>query len=740
MLRQSTEMSDPLSLLERSLLDGLACDAPLSELLRKLAADIEDMLVDVRVSIQRIDGRGKLRAGASPSLDPNYLALIEGESIGPNAGSCGTAAFTRQPVFVADVQNDPRWADYKALGETYGFRACWSYPVVGDWHEVLGTFALYRAEVGLPDDFERKLIARCAGLVQLIMAREQRQAEISLLRKSFDRSSVPMLLINEAVDIEFANPALCQLLGVDRTAVRRQSLMSLIGLVERPDVLDELQTIIKQNLDWRGEINLVDPAGQSIPLEVILTSIGRDHRDILHFMVSMIDLRERREAEAELERLAFHDPVTNLPNRALLQDRLSMALATSRREHQFGALLFVDLDHFKLINDLHGHSQGDALLVAVAERLRFSLREEDTVARLGGDEFVVLCSRLGSDSLVAARRAGLLADKLVAELVQPLHIRGHSHSLTASIGVTLFPKGLETGEDLLREADTAMYRAKESGRNSVALFDPQMQKVLRERDALERDLKEALELNQFSVFLQPQVDLQGRICGAEALLRWQHPTRGSVPPVVFIRVAEDSGLIVALGEWVLETVCQWLARCAAEGRPLHVAVNVSVRQFREANFLLRVGQILERTGADPLHLTLELTESLLIDDAEASVSIMAALAKIGVKFSIDDFGVGYSSLSYLRRLPLREIKIDKSFVQDICDDPDDAALVQTMLAMASHLRLTVVAEGVETDDQRALLKQWGCQRLQGYLIGRPSDGAEWVDRWLKASNNGGIQS
>ena len=728
--RRGIGMSDSLLSIERTLLAGLVRDEPMKSLLAALASNIEQALDQVRVSIQRIDGHGKLRAGASPSMDPAYVNLIEGESIGPMAGSCGTAAFTRQAVEVADVQSDPRWEQYKTLGTQFGFRACWSYPVIGDANIVLGTFALYRAEPGLPDEGEKALIASCAELVQMVMEREQRSAEIRLLRRGLDLAPMPLLLVDEAGEICFANPSLCELLGLEANQLQRRSLLSIANHMEQSELLTELQDVIRQGVSWRGEVNFLAADGSALPLQLWATPIGRDHREIGHYLVSLIDLRERREAEAELERLAYHDPVTDLPNRSLLQDRLGMALAAARRERQLGALLFVDLDHFKMINDLHGHSQGDALLVEVAERLRCSLREEDTVARLGGDEFVILCARLGGDTLVAARRARRLADKLVQALVRPLDIRGHSHRLTASIGITLFPKGLESGEDLLREADTAMYRAKEAGRNAVVLFDPHMQKVLRERDTLERDLRAAMVENQFSVFLQPQVDLHGEVCGAEALLRWQHPERGQVPPISFIRVAEECGLIVGIGEWVLETVCSWLARCAAAGRPLHIAVNVSVRQFREADFLDRVREVITRTGADPLHLTLELTESLLIEDAEASAAIMSALAKLGVRFSIDDFGTGYSSLSYLRRLPLREIKIDKSFVQDICDDPDDAALVQTILAMAGHLRLTVVAEGVETREQSQLLRAWGCQRQQGYLLGRPRDGESWVSDWL----------
>ena len=537
-------MSDSLTPIERALLAGLAQDEPMGVLLARLAANIEKLLHRVNVSIHRIDGHGRLRDGASPSLDPSYLSLIEGESIGPSAGSCGTAAFTRQSVEVSDVQVDPRWSNYKQLGTQFGFRACWSYPVLGDQGEVLGTFALYRAEPGLPDDHERSLIARCAELVQLVLAREQRSAEIRLLRHGLDLAPIPLLLIDEVSQISFANPPLCDLLGVPGEQLRGQSMLSMTGLVERADLLGELQQVIRQNVNWRGEVHFVAADGGPLPLELWVTPIGRDHRDIAHYLVSLVDLRERRKSEAELERLAFHDPVTNLPNRSLLQDRLSMALATARRENQVGALLFVDLDHFKLINDLHGHSQGDVLLVSVADRLRLGLREEDTVARLGGDEFVVLCSRLGPDRVAAARRARRLADKLVADLARPHQVRGQSHSLTASIGITLFPKGLETGEDLLREADTAMYRAKEAGRNAVVLFDPHMQKVLRERDALERDLRGAVAEGQFSVFLQPQFDRLEDVCGAEALLRWNHPRRGQVPPSTFIRVAEECGLIV----------------------------------------------------------------------------------------------------------------------------------------------------------------------------------------------------
>jgi diguanylate cyclase (GGDEF)-like protein len=446
-----------------------------------------------------------------------------------------------------------------------------------------------------------------------------------------------------------------------------------------------------------------------------------------------MDVTEAKRAEAEIERLAYHDALTGLPNRALFLDRLSQALTAAHRNRRCGAVLFVDLDQFKRINDVHGHATGDAVLREVAKRLAYYLREGDTVARLGGDEFVVLLPDLGSSLEDAGSLVMAVAQKIRGALEAPVAIDRKEYASSASIGITLFPKDSEGVEDLMREADTAMYRAKERGRNTLAYFEPAMQEAIAERLALERELREAVRDRSFELHLQSQVNAEGRVLGAEALVRWQHPQRGMVMPMTFIPLAEETGLIVPLGEWVLREACLLIARLDAAGRGMRIAVNVSPRQFHQNDFVQRVREILATTGADPSYLTLEITESLLVEHASESVARMTELVALGLHFSIDDFGTGYSSLAYLKRLPLSELKIDKSFVQDIPHDSNDVALVETILAMAHHLHFEVVAEGVENEAQLAFLRQQGCERFQGYYFQRPIETRAWIEQLVTAA-------
>jgi len=448
----------------------------------------------------------------------------------------------------------------------------------------------------------------------------------------------------------------------------------------------------------------------------------------LGYVGHCMDVTDAKRAEAEIERLAYHDALTELPNRVLFLDRLAQALAAARRNRRYGAVLFVDLDQFKRINDVHGHATGDAVLREVARRLAYTLRQEDTVARLGGDEFVILLPDLAANSEDAGALVMAVAEKIRSALDNPVSIGGQEYLATASIGITLFPKKAESVDDLMREADTAMYRAKERGRNALAYFEPAMQEAVAERYALDHELREALRDRSFELHLQSQVDAGGRVIGAEALVRWRHPRRGLVMPSSFIPLAEESGLIVPLGEWVLRETCTLIARLDAEGRGLRIAVNVSPRQFHQADFVQRVREILAATGADPTYLTLEITENQLVEHASESVARMTELAALGLRFAIDDFGTGYSSLAYLKRLPLSELKIDKSFVQDIPHDPNDVALVETILSMARHLHFEVVAEGVENEAQFAFLRQQGCERFQGYYFQRPQKMRAWIDR------------
>ena len=448
------------------------------------------------------------------------------------------------------------------------------------------------------------------------------------------------------------------------------------------------------------------------------------------------DITGRKEAEATTHRLAYFDALTGLPNRRLLTDRMTQALAAMQRAAQVGALMFIDLDNFKQINDAQGHAVGDELLVQVAQRLTHLLRAEDTVARLGGDEFVVVVCDLGSPLDLAARTAMTLADKIREALDQPYIIKGHMYGSSGSMGITLFPKGGENVDDLLREADTAMYRAKESGRNRIAFYEAMMQADVQERQALEQDLKIAVAADQLEVYVQTQVDASGAAVGGELLLRWHHTVRGVVSPACFIPVAEESGLILPLGDCVLWQACVALATLHAAGQPLSLSVNVSPRQFRRDDFVERVQAILDDTGAPASGLILEITEGLLIKNWEVTAARMADLVTIGVRFSIDDFGTGYSSLSYLKKLPLYELKIDKSFVQDTPGDPSDTAIVQSILSVARHLKLRVVAEGVETQAQADFLTASRCECLQGYLFARPVPMAAWLAAQLAAQPRG----
>ena len=453
------------------------------------------------------------------------------------------------------------------------------------------------------------------------------------------------------------------------------------------------------------------------------------HGEFLGYIGHCLDITNQRQAEADIRRLAYYDELTGLANRRLFMDRLSQALAAARRSGHVGALLFIDLDQFKRVNDARGHGIGDALLQQVGGRLKRFLRDEDTVARLGGDEFVVLLINLANSPEAAARLALGVSEKIRGVMETAFRVEGSDFHIGASIGITVFPKGGENEDDLVREADTAMYRAKDAGRNAVVYFESTMQENVRARLALEQDLHQAISQNELSLYLQPQVDGQRALVGAEALLRWHHPTKGLISPLAFIPVAEESGQIFALGEWVLREAARLLKQSDDLGRPLRLAVNVSPRQFRHTGFVAEVSQILRDAGADPTHLVLEVTEGLVIEDIHDTIAKMEELNKIGIHFSIDDFGTGYSSLAYLKRMPLHELKVDRTFVQDVPNDPNDVALVETILSVAGHLNLSVVAEGVETEAQFTFLQSRGCDVFQGYLFDRPLPIEEFRARW-----------
>jgi len=433
------------------------------------------------------------------------------------------------------------------------------------------------------------------------------------------------------------------------------------------------------------------------------------------------NITERKEAEEKIERLAFYDVLTDLPNRRLLMDHLQHAVAACARNGAHGALLFIDLDNFKDLNDTRGHDVGDLLLQQVAQRLKASVRASDTVARLGGDEFVVLLEDLGNTMEEASLQAERVGKKILQQLNSPYELKAVEHHSTPSVGITLIHEQRQSVDELLKQADLAMYEAKSAGRNTLRFFDPAMQALVAQRTELEADLRLGLQRAELVLYYQPVVDAARRVVGAEALLRWKHPQRGMVSPLHFVPLAERTGLIIPVGEWVLQTACRQLAEWAREPAraQLTIAVNVSARQFRHPEFVQQVQNALLQNGADPRLLKLELTESLLLTDSQEAIMKMSALRSLGVRFALDDFGTGYSSLSYLKMLPLQQLKIDQSFVRDVLTDANDAAIASTVLALGRSLGFDVVAEGVETEGQLQFLLGQGCTLFQGYLFGRP---------------------
>ncbi|MDX1105616.1 EAL domain-containing protein [Sinorhizobium medicae] len=578
------------------LLEMIAKGKPLTEFFNELVLLIEALLPGIKGSILLLseDGRHLLH-GAAPSLDRAYSAAVHALEIGPNAGSCGTAAWRGEQVIVSDVYADPLWADYALLLKSSGLRSCWSTPILSRERKVLGTFALYAHEVATPCEQEQELIAMAAHL-----------------------------------------------------------------------------------------------AGIAI---------------------------ERKRAEDRISFLAHHDALTGLPNRVLFEEQVDGMLEEIRERDQCAVLAFLDLDNFKLINDSLGHAAGDELLKAVAGRMRASVRKADFVVRVGGDEFIILLNGLPKERDIVLSRL----EDIRSAIAMPLQLQGRSLQVSCSMGVACFPNQGRTAGELLANADMAMYRAKELGRDNIQVFTEEMAARAHERLQWQEELREALAGEEFLLHFQPQMNLgTGRIFAAEALLRWNHPVRGIISPSVFIPLAEETGLIVPIGDWALRAACRQLKAWQDAGLPpLIISVNVSARQFRERNWASRVAEILKETGLEARYLELELTESLIMQDVLGAIATMHALEAIGVHLAIDDFGTGYSSLSALKRFPVRRLKIDRSFVTDIPLDADDMAITSAIISLAQKLGLRVIAEGVESEAQVEFLQKAGCDEIQGYFFSRP---------------------
>lgn len=652
-------------------------------------------------------------------------AALQAGARGP--ATMGQALRTRRPVVANDFSKDAHLAIWRREALRRGFHSKIALPLHDDT-ETVGILNVYATET---DAFDTEEVTLLTGLGQRVTAAvlsrryrgRSQAAEASLrLRQRAIEASPNAMIITSATGpdypVEYVNPAFEQMTGYSASEVIGNSLRFLHrGDPDQPGV-EQLRMIVDERRSGSVVLQNFRKDGSSFWTEVHIAPVTDENGDVRHFVATKHDITQIKLNEAELERLASHDVLTGLPNRVLLLDRLTQSIANAERSKCSLWVIFVDLDHFKLVNDSLGHKAGDRLLKEVATRLQSAVRKSDTVARLGGDEFLLVLADVAEDP---ARLESTTVQRIINIMSQPVMLDGVELFPACSMGIAAYPIDGLDAEMLIAHADTAMYRAKSNGRNQFQFYAMEMETPSLARLQMEKELRNALDREEFVLHYLPQVDLNsGKIIGTEALIRWNHPELGILPPDDFIGLAEETGLIVPMGMWALRTACEQNVIWHRAGYGfLRIAVNFSARQFNQQDLVKEIGRILDETGLAPEHLVIELTESLMVADIERSIGILRDLRAIGVNMAIDDFGTGYSSLSYLQRLPVQMLKIDKSFIYDIASDPDSAAIVSTIVSLSHHLNLKVTAEGVETWQQLACLRQAGCDEIQGYYLVKP---------------------
>lgn len=735
---------------QQKVISMIALGSSLPSCLDAVCHFIEVILADpsAKTSILLLEG-DQLYHGAAPSLPEAYCEAIDGVAIGTNVGSCGTAAKTKKQVIVSDIEHDLLWADFKDLALASGLRACWSTPIFSSSNEVLGTFAIYYSQPTNPDRFDFDLIDHFTNLSS--MAIEQNReiktdiATTSIIKQSNEKFSAFTKVMPDLALIIRDDGTYVDIYGTSESLIYEPK-SSVIGKTTS-DIFpknksDELMKVIGESLD-SPDVNVfeyqLDVSGESHTFEARIVEIKHYHPNIpeaRHVLWMERDISERKRAELQIERLALYDQLTSLPNRRLLLNNLQLLIDNAKRNKNQGALLFMDLDDFKRINDSLGHSVGDALLVMVADRIKGILRTHDTFARIGGDEFVILLDFSQSQTDSLADQASRVASKVIEQFSSAFDLRNGKYNIGISIGISVINGGDVTAEEVLQRADTAMYRSKKHGGGSYAFFDPALQRVLDLRLDLEKSIVQSLKDGHFSVNYQPQVDMEGRVIGAEALLRWRHPSKGMISPLEFIPLAEQFGLIHQLQDLVLRESCDVLKELQQTNSwesSFPIAINISAIQFRSPAFEIGVVEIMESFEVAPSNIKLEVTESMIIDNVEKTVKLMHRLNKKGFRFSIDDFGTGYSSLSYLNSLPVSELKIDKSFVDKILTDKTCSHIIEAVTSLSKHLEFNVVAEGVESSDQVEALKKMDVDAMQGYYFAKPMPRDKFISWVIRSS-------
>ncbi|RMG32630.1 MAG: EAL domain-containing protein, partial [Gammaproteobacteria bacterium] len=700
-------------------LEQVAAEIPLHEILENVALTLERLRPELRVSILLRDERtGQLATAAAPSLPEEYNQAIDALGIsggGPGMGSCGNAMALDQVVVVADVFNHPYTEGGEELARMAGVGACWSFPLHDEKGRVVGTFAVYSAGPAEPDRHDIALLQEFAQITALAVQRARRQTDLLQAAAVLESTQDGVFITELDGTIISVNRAFTSITGYSAEEAIGQTPRLLKSDRHDESFYRAMWVAIRETGHWSGEIWNRRKNGEVYPQWMSISTVRDIAGEPTCYVAVFSDLSEVRESQERAEFLAHYDPLTELPNRRLFQAQLKHALQQAARHDSRLSVIMLDLDRFKPVNDSFGHPVGDALLCAVAERLRGLLRVNDTLARIGSDEFALLLEEIHSDA-----DAMVIVEKVQQAFRAPFRVAEQNLFVTASLGVALYPNDGESGDVLIRAADAAMFSAKQQGSNTFAFYSERLTAAAFERVMLESGLRNAIEENQLLLHYQPQIDLpSGRMIGVEALLRWRHPELGLVGPDRFIPLAESTGLMIEIGEWVLQTACRQAREWLDQGLDLRIGVNVGDLQIRRGVIQRQVEEALRSSGLPADRLELEILENLVMDNAEQNVAMLSALRERGVRLAMDDFGTGYSSLSYLQQLPLHRLKIDKAFVGDIPTHADSRAIVRAIIALGTSLDLEVLAEGVETPEQMDFLIEEGCQMGQGYLFARP---------------------
>jgi diguanylate cyclase (GGDEF)-like protein/PAS domain S-box-containing protein len=699
-------------------------------ILKAIVRVVEQENPDMLCSVLLLDDAGKhLLSGTASSLPDFYNEAIHGVEIGIGVGSCGTSAFLNERVIVDDIQNHPYWVSYKELAKRAGLGACWSEPIRSAKGKVLGTFAIYHQNVNYPTAADLAVIEQTAGLASIAIEKKQTEERLKRAASVFTHANEGIIITDANGTIIEVNETFSRITGYPSEEVLGKNPSFLKSGRQTAEFYAEMWATIIAQGHWRGEIWNCRKDGEIYPEMLTISAVKDAAGHVQHYVSLSTDITPMKVYQGQLERIAHYDSLTNLPNRVLLADRLSQAMVQCQRRNQSLAVAFMDLDGFKAVNDNYGHNVGDELLITVSHSMKAALREGDTLARIGGDEFIAIMVDLenGEDSKPVLKR-------LLKAAANPVKVGDVVMQVSASIGVTVFPQDGVDAEQLMRHADQAMYVAKQAGKNRYHLFDTAQDNAINTQRKSIDNVRIALDRGEFVLHYQPKVNmLTGAVKGVEALIRWQHPSSGLIPPLEFLPVIEGHEVSLKLGEWVIDSALSQISQWRSGGFNLPISVNISAYQLQQDNFTTRLAALLaDHPEVNPSFLELEILETSSLHDISQVSTTMKACNDLGVRFALDDFGTGYSSLTYLKRLPAYLIKIDQSFVRDMLEDADDLAIVEGVVGLAKAFQREVIAEGVETIAHGVALLKLGCELAQGYGIARPmpaDDIPEWVSNW-----------